>query len=903
MPSSLYTTSLYTISGDEDVYGELEDQHDRESLSRSPSHPVSASSDVKFLSRYPSTHPPDTPTLNPSQRPAVSEDRSHSTAAKRSRQQLAVGGIKGHTGQTNLLNVRGRSRSGHSRDAEPQKMNRTTSRKSVAPSRLEPTAPPNFSPSTSNISPAPPVIIVSEPTQPLARGLKFLKSALGMSSRVPNTGSSTPSGISATSDVASWVSTIQKLAPLPPSTFDLVQKHKIEPQGLGNPSARRLAIYVPSNPSSYSDGTASNTSLVIPYDDSELDESPAPRSARVVANADPSSKSEQSLLPPNPRPRGKPDIVVDRQRGRRAPARPPRVPPPLYDKALPPPPSSPIWTDGESHSDSSFPILLRRDSSTLTVNSSIGPDAISSSSQRSGSSDAARSLARSNSNISSSSSNHVSPNAHADKSREFVYHLPLDSDQLSEGGKQPFQITRHMLDGEQQEKTVVVDVRPGCRPGTRITFPGAGNERIPGTYEDVVFVVEQIPDEGSAHPDIGSLVVTEETTLAGALDSEAVVIPTGIDTPGGEEDSQSMVNGLEPINQSPDSSMDTPTLHHAEPLEGSAADYQQTQLQSFAQVQVAEQQLQQEEVNPLNMALASLGRHHIPLEHLEIDESSVIGRGGFGIVMRGKMLGYHSDVAVKRLKSDETRDIRVAKRLVREMKAWSKLEHRNILSLIGCHLSEARDLALIVCPLQSNGNVRDYLQRVKPNALERLELALDTLSAIEYLHNLDPPVVHGDIKSVNVLVGDERQALLCDFGLTLAADEVPTGLTTSKGFKGSVRYCSPEVVMHEEARRTVFSDMWAWGCLLVEIMKETIPYAQLRNDFQVMFALTNRVPPESEELLIDPVDIRSIVQGCWHVEPGLRSTAETSAKDLRIIMASLDTVTETISDAGVLGEE
>ncbi|KAG9022522.1 hypothetical protein FRB95_014668 [Tulasnella sp. JGI-2019a] len=220
------------------------------------------------------------------------------------------------------------------------------------------------------------------------------------------------------------------------------------------------------------------------------------------------------------------------------------------------------------------------------------------------------------------------------------------------------------------------------------------------------------------------------------------------------------------------------------------------------------------------------------------------------------------------------------------MKTWSKLEHRNILSLIGFHLSEAQDLALIVCPLQPNGNVKDYLQRVKPSVLERLELALDTLSALEYLHNLDPPVVHGDIKSVNVLVGDERQALLCDFGLTLAADEVPTGLTTSKGFKGSVRYCSPELVMHEEARRTVFSDMWAWGCLLVEIMKETIPYPQLQSDFKVVFALTNRVLPESEELLINPINIWSIVQGCWQAEPGLRSTAETSGKNLRLLMAS-----------------
>ncbi|KAG8987181.1 hypothetical protein FRB94_002101, partial [Tulasnella sp. JGI-2019a] len=295
------------------------------------------------------------------------------------------------------------------------------------------------------------------------------------------------------------------------------------------------------------------------------------------------------------------------------------------------------------------------------------------------------------------------------------------------------------------------------------------------------------------------------------------------------------------------------------------------------------QKLQQPQVEHLNTALADLGQYHIPFERLEIDESSVIGRGGFGVVMRGKLSGYHSEVAIKRLRSDETRDIRVAKRLIREMKAWSGLEHPNILPLIGFYLSKGLDLALIVCPLQFHGNVKDYLQRVKPSILERLTLALDILSAIEYLHSLDPPVVHGDIKALNILISSERRAVLCDFGLALAAGEVATGLTTSVGFKGSVRYCSPELVMHDESRRTVSSDIWAWGCLLVEIVKETFPYSQLRSDFQVIFALTNRVPPESEEFLTHPINIWSIVQGCWHIDPELRSTAEAAAKNLRLL--------------------
>ncbi|KAG8984003.1 hypothetical protein FRB93_006842 [Tulasnella sp. JGI-2019a] len=77
----------------------------------------------------------------------------------------------------------------------------------------------------------------------------------------------------------------------------------------------------------------------------------------------------------------------------------------------------------------------------------------------------------------------------------------------------------------------------------------------------------------------------------------------------------------------------------------------------------------------LNQELTDLGQYRILLQDLVIDEAYIIGKGGFGVMAYGKLSGYPSPVAVKRLRSDEAQDIRVAKRLVREMKAWSKLRH------------------------------------------------------------------------------------------------------------------------------------------------------------------------------------------------------------------------------------
>jgi len=74
-----------------------------------------------------------------------------------------------------------------------------------------------------------------------------------------------------------------------------------------------------------------------------------------------------------------------------------------------------------------------------------------------------------------------------------------------------------MLDGTTKEQVVLVDVQPGWKSTTRITFPRAGNEYAPGHYQDVIFVVEQVHHERFARLDGGRLVVTEVIDYAEAI--------------------------------------------------------------------------------------------------------------------------------------------------------------------------------------------------------------------------------------------------------------------------------------------------------------------------------------------------------------------------------------------------
>lgn len=130
----------------------------------------------------------------------------------------------------------------------------------------------------------------------------------------------------------------------------------------------------------------------------------------------------------------------------------------------------------------------------------------------------------------------------------------------------------------------------------------------------------------------------------------------------------------------------------------------------------------------------------------------MIGKGGFGDVLRGTLVGRASPVAIKRLRSHENQDIRVAcvsgsmlavrtamqtdtichsmyQRLAREMTVWSRLKHPNVLALLGFYLSADMGEALIICPWEPQGNIQEYLRQRCPDDHARLELVSSNASS------------------------------------------------------------------------------------------------------------------------------------------------------------------------------
>ncbi|KIO27169.1 hypothetical protein M407DRAFT_36208, partial [Tulasnella calospora MUT 4182] len=170
----------------------------------------------------------------------------------------------------------------------------------------------------------------------------------------------------------------------------------------------------------------------------------------------------------------------------------------------------------------------------------------------------------------------------------------------------------------------------------------------------------------------------------------------------------------------------------------------------------------------------------------------------------------------------------------RELKVWASANHPNILELVGYYLSENLGSAQLISPYMSNGNVKDYTKIDQP-ALALLQVRGIT-SGIYYLHGCNPPICHGDLKPPNVLVNDNIEAGLCDFGLARFITEsgACSGLTTSRSPKGSLRYMSPELPQESEAKHSLESDIWAWGCTVFEIVTGKKPFEEVSHDGEVV---------------------------------------------------------------------
>ncbi|XP_011100756.1 probable serine/threonine-protein kinase DDB_G0282963 isoform X1 [Sesamum indicum] len=273
-------------------------------------------------------------------------------------------------------------------------------------------------------------------------------------------------------------------------------------------------------------------------------------------------------------------------------------------------------------------------------------------------------------------------------------------------------------------------------------------------------------------------------------------------------------------------------------------------------------------VNKVDMDTDCLD-YEILWEDLTIGEQ--IGQGSCGTVYHA--LWYGSDVAVKVFSKQEYSDD-VIFSFRQEVALMKRLRHPNILLFMGAVTSPQR--LCIVTEFLPRGSLFRLLQRNTPKLewRRRIHMALDIARGMNYLHHCNPPIVHRDLKSSNLLVDKNWTVKVGDFGLSRLKHE--TYLTTKTG-KGTPQWMAPEVLRNEPSDEK--SDVYSFGVILWELVTQKIPWESL-NSMQVIGAvgfMNQRLEIPKD---VDP-QWASIIESCWHSEPRRRPSFQELVEKLK----------------------
>uniref|UniRef100_A0A8C7XTP9 non-specific serine/threonine protein kinase n=1 Tax=Oryzias sinensis TaxID=183150 RepID=A0A8C7XTP9_9TELE len=224
----------------------------------------------------------------------------------------------------------------------------------------------------------------------------------------------------------------------------------------------------------------------------------------------------------------------------------------------------------------------------------------------------------------------------------------------------------------------------------------------------------------------------------------------------------------------------------------------------------------------------AVGRYQVTVEEL-------VAEGGFSVVF---MARTHSGVrcALKRMYVNNVQDLNVCKREITIMKELSG--HKNIVTYLDSTISSFSDNVwevLILMEFCKAGQVvKQMNQRLSVgfSEAEVLHIFCDTCEAVARLHQCKTPIIHRDLKVENILLNDQGNYVLCDFGsathkvllphkdgVTAVEDEIKKYTTLS--------YRAPEMInLYAGTGITTKADIWALGCLLYKLCFFTLPFGE-----------------------------------------------------------------------------
>ncbi|XP_072297322.1 receptor-interacting serine/threonine-protein kinase 2-like [Eucyclogobius newberryi] len=280
-----------------------------------------------------------------------------------------------------------------------------------------------------------------------------------------------------------------------------------------------------------------------------------------------------------------------------------------------------------------------------------------------------------------------------------------------------------------------------------------------------------------------------------------------------------------------------------------------------------------------------------------------LSRGGFGTVFKAQHSDWRTTVAIKCLKLDSPFGEKERNSLLKEAEVLHKARFNYIIQIFG--VCNEPEFFCIVTEFMSNGSL-DLLLHETDMYPElawplRLRILYEIALGVNYLHHMNPPLLHQDLKTQNILLDGEYHVKIADFGLSkwrhLSLSKASGSKPTEMG--GTVIYMPPEKydpsANNRSRRADVKHDMYSYAIIMWEVLSRQIPYDEMNNPMQIMFSVIHGTRPDTsldslpahipnKEVLLN------LITSGWSANPDERPTFLKCLVELEPMLRSFDDI-------------
>jgi serine/threonine protein kinase/Flp pilus assembly protein TadD len=246
--------------------------------------------------------------------------------------------------------------------------------------------------------------------------------------------------------------------------------------------------------------------------------------------------------------------------------------------------------------------------------------------------------------------------------------------------------------------------------------------------------------------------------------------------------------------------------------------------------------------------------------HYKIKEK--LGEGGMGVVYLAEDTKLDRLVAIKSLPQRIASNAEERERFKIEAKAAAALNHQNIMTIH--NIEEIGDQLFIVMEYIDGEELKEKVKSKKLEVEDVVDIAIQIASGLQAAHNKN--IVHRDIKAGNIMVTDDGQIKIMDFGL--AKVQGSEQLTREGTTIGTAAYMSPEQASHEEV--DMRSDIWSFGVILFEMLTGKLPF---KGDYEaaILYDIVHASPESIQSVKPEvPEKLSEIVDHCLEKDKSKR---------------------------------